>query len=239
MPGPVQIQQASSASSAAAPASFTTAAFTATQTGSLVVAIAAVATSGAATVTTPASFTLGPSVQNVGNTLAAFLFFRANVPSGITTVTFNPLANVNGIAVAVYEIGGMTATPQDQQGQNANNSSTSVGPVNANPAQSNTFVVGCEADLTGQAFTYTGSTYLVAGTTATSTVGATNVIIRPFAGATGPVKPLNATLSGTLAGALANGSVIADFLSSISNVYSYGVGGALLASQGAGYAVGV
>ena len=232
--GPRLIQQVAGASSAAAPATFTLSAIPATQAGSFLVFCVAAALSGAPTISTPAGWTAiaGAAGNSAGNTIAGRLFILPNNPGAITSVVITTLAGVNGIATWFGEFANVQASDpvygSSGGAQSFSNSSAAVNLTAYTPTAGPLLLVGLETDVTGQAYTAAniGANW-VAGTTATSTNGATNAIIRPFFVVTNPELGIQYQLAGTLAGAIANGGSLISLLASTS--------GPLLQPQPQGY----
>ena len=220
---PVLVQQVAGASSSAAPAAFTLSGITATKAGSFLVFLVAAALSGAPTISTPTGWTpvAGASGLSGGNTLAGRLFVLPSAAAGITSVVISTLAGVNGIATWFGEFQNVFAVDpvyNSAGGNGAQNftasGSTPSGVTYTAPVQGPLLLVGFETDLTGQAYTpaNVGANW-VTGTPATSTIGATNTIIRPFFTVTNPlILQGNYLLAGTLAGALANGASLVSLL---------------------------
>lgn len=209
--GPSLIQQVAGASSAAAPATFTLAGITATQPGSFLVCCAAAALSGAGSIANPTGAWAGVASASggSGNAILGKMYILPNNGGGITSVVFSTLTAVNGIAVwfgefanvlatdAVYGTSGAMQSYANSTGQTSTSYTPAAGPL---------LLVGFETDLTGQTYTpgLVGKNW-VTGTPATSTLGATNVVIRPFFVFTNPELLQAYQIAGTLAGALVNG----------------------------------
>lgn len=229
---PSLVQQVAGASSAAAPATFTLAGITATKAGSFLVCCVAAALSGAPTISTPSGWTpvAGASGTSAGNTIAGRLFVYPNNPGGITSVAIATLAGVNGIACWFGEFTNVQAVdPLYAGAAAATNGSTAPSATAYTPTAGPVLLVGLEADVTGQAYTAAnvGSNW-IAGTTATSTLGATNCILRPFYVVTNPEPGVQYQLAGTLAGSIANDASLVSLLCATS--------GPLLQPQPQGYA---
>ncbi len=209
--GPSLVQQVAGASSAAAPATFTLAGIAATQPGSFLVCCAAAALSGAGAVANPTGSWAGTNAAGAaGTAILGKIYILPNNPGGITSVVFSTLTAVNGFAVWFGEFanvqaldtiygtaGGMQSYTTSSTGQSSNSYTPAVGPL---------LLVGFEADLTGQPYTpnLVGKNW-VTGTSVTSTLGATNVVIRPFFVVTTPEVVQTYQIAGTLGGLLANG----------------------------------
>lgn len=215
---PTLVQQVAGASSSAAPASFTLSGITSTRIGTFLVVCVALAESAAPAITTPANWTIvtGANVGNAGNTLGGRIYVYPNNPGAITSVAFTTLTNVNGIAVwfgefsNVYTVDNAYGTPGSGT---FSNSATAVSAPSYTPAIGPVLLAGMEADITGQVYTpaNVGTTW-VAGTTATSTLGATNTIIRPFFTVATPTINTTFQLAGSLAGALASGASLVSLI---------------------------
>lgn len=211
------VQQVAGASSSAAPATFTLAGITATKVGTCLVALVSVAQSGAASVSTPSGWTVvaGASGSNAGNTLGARAFLYPANPGGITSVVFSTLSGVNGIAVWLGEFSSVFAADPAYANATYSNGSTAPAATAYTPIVGPVLLVGCESDVTGQAYTPANTgvgTAWVAGTTATSTTGATNTILRPFWTLTTPELQSPYQLKGTLAGSIACGAALVSLL---------------------------
>lgn len=212
------VQQVAGASSSAAPVTFTLSGITSTRVGTFLVACVALAESGAATVSTPTNWTAvtGANLSNAGNTLGGRVYVFPNNPGAITSVAFTTLTAVNGIAVwfgefsNVYTVDSAYGTPGNGT---YSNSAAAVSAPNYTPNVGPVLLVGMECDVTGQAYTAAniGGTW-VAGTTATSTLGATNTIIRPFFAVTTPTINTPFQLAGSLAGAIASGASLVSLI---------------------------
>lgn len=218
--GPALVQQKAGASSAAAPANFTLSAIPATTAGSFLVFMMAAATSGAATINTPAGgwVRVSGGTGGAGNTVAGAIWVLPNNPGGITSVALTGLVAVNGIATWFGEFANVQAIDPvyNAAGGAATYSAGSTTPAGvsyAGAANGPLLLVGFEMDVTGQAYTAANvGPNWVAGTTATSTLGATNCIIRPFFVVTNPLIAQTYQLAGTLAGSIANGVSLASLL---------------------------
>lgn len=210
---PKLVQQVSGATSAAAPATASVT-IAATQAGSMLVALVSYAQSGAPTVPTPAGYTAVAVGGNPGNTLGGRIYYQANVASGITSFALAGLAGINGVAIAVYEFQNVYVADNGYGGGQGNqgfsNASTTPNVQNyPSPAAGPVVLIGFECDVTGQAYTPANvGVGWTPGTTATSTAGATNTIIRPFSVVTSPVETLTYQLAGTLAGSIASGACL-------------------------------
>lgn len=212
---PQLVQQVAAASAAAAPGTFTSNAAT-TQAGNFLVFLVAAACSGSPTISTPSGWTSIVAATSVGNTIAVRVFVLPNNPGGITSVIVSSLAAVNGIATWFGEFSGVFAVDPVYFGQASasNGSTTPAAAVYTAPAQGPLLLVGCETDLTTQAYTpaNVGANW-VTGTSAVSTLGATNCRIRPFWVVTQPeVQQGNYQLAGTLAGGIANAAALVSLL---------------------------
>lgn len=221
---PTVVQSGAGASTVAAPAAYTQNFSQASAAGTLLVALVAYAESAAPGISTPAGWSLlSASVGgNAGNTLGGRILYYPNNPGGISSIAFTTLTNINGIAVAFFEFANMAASALDGAfggGQTFTNGSTTPGGPNVSATIGNELWVGLECDVTGQAYTPVnvpaGAGYWVTGPTATSTTGATVVVIRAFYALPGPVPPPggNMRITGTLAGSIANGVCMAAFVS--------------------------
>lgn len=221
---PQLVQQMAGASSAAAPGNFTLGGISATQAGTCLVFLVAAACSGAATISTPTggwTLAAGATGQSANNNIAGRVFVLPNNPGGITSVAIATLAAVNGIATWFGEFSGVYAadavygTAAGPGRQVFSNTGTTPAGIAYAPNNGPLLLIGLETDVTGQAYTPAniGGTW-VAGTTATSTLGATNCIIRPFWTVTLPLEPPQTSyqLAGSLAGALANGVSLVSLL---------------------------
>lgn len=210
------VQQVANHSTSAAPASFTLSGITATKAGSYLVALVAVAESGAASVSTPTNWTAvpGSAGDSAGHTIGGRIFVYPNNPGGITSVAFSTLSGVNGIAVSFFEWANVYALDGNYVATASySNGSTAPSAAAYTPSAGPALLIGFECDLTGQAYTAanTGLNW-VAGTTTTSTTGATNAIIRPFYVLTTPELNVPYQLKGTLAGSIANGTSLVSLL---------------------------
>lgn len=217
--GPALVQQKAGNSTAAAPAAFTLSAIPATTAGTFLVMGIAYAQSGAATVSTPAGWTVLASASSAGNTIGGRILYQANNPGGITSVALSALTGINGIAVWFAEFSNVFAVDAvygSSGGAAAyNNSSTAPAATAYSASAGPLLLVGFETDVTGQAYTAANvGAGWVTGTTATSTLGATNAIIRPFFVFTSPIETLTYQLAGTLAGAIANGTSLVSLICS-------------------------
>lgn len=246
------VQSRSQASSAAAPATFTASYAGATTTGNLLVAVVAIAASGAATVSTPTSWTAGISSSLSGSILLS-VFYWPNSTS-LTNVVFTTLTNTNGIVVLLWEISGMNLTqPLDPNISSVNTSAgTTVPSTNTyTPTIGNEIYIGAIAfNATGSissltATPSTGPGAITAATiTGTSTTGATNVTANGYVSLPGPVYPASALRIGaTLAGSVFAGALVQGFTSQqggavLGEAIGSGVAG-MLVSAGAGQAVGM
>jgi hypothetical protein len=212
---PSLVQQKAGNSTAAAPATFTLSAIPATTAGTFLVCCMSIAESAAATVSTPTNWTAvaGASAGNAGNTLGGRVFVYPNNPGGITSVVFSTITGANGVAVWFGEFANAQALDAVYAAATFVNTSTTPSATAYVPAAGPVLLVGFECDVTGQAYTpaNVGANW-VAGTTATSTLGATNTIIRPFYVVTDPTSNLTYQLAGTLAGTLANGASLISVL---------------------------
>jgi hypothetical protein len=245
---PVIVQSLASASSSAAPASFSPA-FAATAAGNLLVAICAYAASGAVSLTPPAGWQTTGVVISPGNTIGGRILYLPNNPGGVTTVALTGLAGINGIAVALLELSAMLLlNPLGQLSTAASNSSTTPASGALTPTIANALWLGYEADLTGQAYTPanlpSAAGYWATGPTATSTVGATNAVLRAYTSLPGPMAPPGGVMSlaGTLAGALANVAGLVAMLSvNASQLVNAGTGqtsDVMVVAGGAGGSIG-
>lgn len=215
------VQQVAAATTIATPPSLAVT-IAATGVGNHLIAFVAVAGTGVASVfTTPANWAPipGSSGENAANTLAVAGFKFIGNPGAITTVTFT-VSNANGIAAIVYEIDDTALTGLSDVGYNVvgatqvtTNSSATPGATAYTPSAGSLLLIGIECDVTGQAYTpaNTGAGW-VTDATATSTTGATLIVIRGFHAVSNPVQQSAYQLKGTLAGAIANGAVMASWL---------------------------
>lgn len=203
------IQQRTVASSAALPSSLTLNGITATQAGSrLVLCVAYACTGSAPVLTPPAGWNTPLSGLNAGNTLGGRLLYYPNNPGGITSVALTSLSNINGLAMWFAEFAAGVGRDTLGPAINVYNSSSAAvaGNAYADPLIGPLLLCGLECDLTTQSYTpaNVGAGWVV-GTTATSSAGATNVIVRPFWTVTTPNPSVTYQIAGTLAGAIANG----------------------------------
>lgn len=217
---PSLVQQVAGNSSSAAPSSYTLSGITATKAGSYLVALVAVAESGAASVSTPTGWQAvsGGSGNSAGNTIGGRIFVYPNNPGGITSVAFSTLSGVNGVAVSFMEWANVYALDGGYVASSSySNGSTTPSAAAYTPSAGPVLLIGFETDVTGQAYTAAnvGANW-TAGTTATSTSGATNVIIRPYYVVTTPTLRLAFQLAGTLAGSIACGTSLVTLLAATS-----------------------
>lgn len=226
------IQQVSTATTVATPANLTVN-VASTGVGNTLVALVAVAATGSSPgFSAPAGWIVqgGTLGNNAGNTLAGRFFVFPNNPGAITSVQFN-ITNANGIAIAFYEfddnvVGGSMDTLYGFLGGGPGNASFSNGStapsvVSYTPSVGPVLLVGFECDVTGQAYTAANvGPGWIADTTATSTTGATLVVIRPFHTVTTPVGGQPYQIAGSLAGSIANGVIAASLtLASTGSIY--------------------
>lgn len=219
---PTLIRQWTGHSSSAAPSSFTLSGFTASLAGTFLIALVSVAQSGAATVSTPSGWTAvtAGASDNAAHTLGGRLFVYPNNPGGITSVAFTSLSGVNGIAVSylewsnVYAVDSLYQSVATPGGATYSNSSASVSAPSYTTLQSDPLLlVGFECDVTGQAYTANNvGTAWVAGTSTTSSSGATNTTLRPFYVVTTPNPRGLYQINGSLAGAIASGAAMLSLL---------------------------
>lgn len=239
---PQLIQQVALASTVAAPTTFTLSGITATKAGSFLVLCLAYAESGAPNVSTPAGWTTTAAGGNAGNTLGGRIMFQANNPGGITSVVLSTLSGINGIAVWFIELANVYALDSgfnnNGAAQSFSNATTTPSISSYTPQSGPLFLVGFECDVTGQTYTPTnvGPSGWIAGTTATSTTGATNAVIRPFYSITTPNIQTTYQLKGTLAGSIAAGNCLLSLLCSAGGELVAGISGGTV-DQGAGYGV--
>lgn len=219
------VQQVAGASTTAAPASFSLT-IAGTQVNSTLIAGVAVAGNGTASVITmPANWQAlaGSVAENAANTLAVGLYFLPGQfdPGSVTSVLAT-VTNANGIAVWVAEFSGnWLPSPYPVSNSAGNysagvfaggsagvtNSSAAPTGVTIQPQASPVMLWGIEADVTGQAWTAAnlGGVWNT-GAIATSTTGATLVVIRPYFQIAAPLQAnITYQVKGTLAGAIANG----------------------------------
>lgn len=242
------IQQVSAATTVATPASLTVN-FASTGAGNtLVVCVAVAATGTAPAFTTPTNWTAvgGAGGTTGANTLAGNMFIFPGgagpgaQPGGLTSVVLS-VTNANGIAAAFYEfddnvVGGQFdslygAVAGNPARQSFANSISSLNGTPYTPSVGPVLFIAFECDVTGQAYTAANvGPGWVTDTTATSTTGATLVVIRPFHVVTTPAGGVLFQLAGSLAGAIAGGLVQTSLtLASTGNVY-----GGAASSQGIG-----
>lgn len=217
---PSILQARGQASSSAAPASFTVNPSVATTVGTTLVLFVAAACSGAPTIAAPAGWTTvtGASSVSAGNTIATRCFV---LPAPLNTVSISSillptLTNVNGVAVYFAEcLNTQTVDPvYSGQATTTNGSTTPSAPIYTAPAQGPLLLIGIETDLTGQVYTAAnvGANW-TNSSSATSTSGVTNCVIRGFSVVTQPeIQQGNYQLAGTLAGSLANGGAMVSLL---------------------------
>lgn len=233
---PTLVQQVSGASTAAAPANFSVN-IAASQAGSTLVALVAITATGAVSITGPANFTPVAAGDSAARGLGGRLYVLQNNPGGITSVGVTGVANVNSIAIAVYElanIGAALITQGNGAYQTFNNGSSTPS-LSASPFAGAMYWVGCEAGISTGAFTNQGSSFLAAGAVATSTTGATNLAIRPFAGlATAQANSVKVGGTDTANG----GCLLLPLLTFESGQLALSASRALVVDGGGGYAVG-
>lgn len=257
---PTLVQQTASASSSAAPASFAPAFGGATTAGTTLIALVATANSAVgATITTPTNWTLIGSLNIASIGLWAYIF--PNNGGGITTVTFAGLSNINGLAVSLLEFSGMPvgAVLDAQTGGpvlgsvgsifTSNASASALSTTAVTPRTGNGLWIGLVASSSAQTPTSTstpsaGIGAWNAGTTATSTVGATNITSKSLWSTFGPFFPaVPMQVSLTTGGAVFVGALMFDLLSLASGALAQmeggPTGGMAWAGAGAGQAVGV
>lgn len=218
------LQQVAAATTVATPASLTVTIAATTAGSTLLAGVAVAATGSAPVITPPANWVAmgGSTGANAANTMGAGLYFLPGAfnAGGITTAVFN-VTNANGIVAWVAEFGGPwlpSPYPASNTAANytagvfaggalaATNSSAAPTGTSTNPQAGPVMLWGFEADVTGQVYTpaNVGGVW-TAGSIATSTTGATLVVIRPFfqiANALQANVPYQ--IKGSLAGALAN-----------------------------------
>lgn len=205
------VQQVALASSAAAPATFTLPGIAATQPGTFLVVCVAAALSGAGSVNNPSgAWSAAPNTGGgSGNAILGKIFVLPNNAGGITSVVFPTLTAVNGIAVWFGEFAGVTGIDTvyaNAGGMQSYGNSTGQASTSYAPAVGPLLLVGFEANITGQSYTPNNvGPGWVAGTSVTSTLGATNVVIRPSFVITTPEVSQTYQIAGTLAGSLVNG----------------------------------
>lgn len=251
---PTLLNQSAAASSSAAPSTFTNT-ITSTTAGTTLVALVALAASGASpTITTPANWTLLGSLTTAGSAIAAIVYAYPNNPGGITTVVFAGLASVNGIATHVSEWQGMPLTLNFDPGgvvQNVYATATTAPAVTSRtPVLGNVLWIGALAALTGLSLTAAnvpsaGIGAWTALTATTSTTGATNVNLQPFYSLPGPQYPAGTGSKVGLAGTTTSGAAGASMigLASLAAGALLGIGtspyGSLATGQGVGEGVGL
>ncbi len=220
--GPALVQQVAGASSAAAPATFTLAGIAATQPGSFLVCCVAAALSAAGSISNPTGGWAAANNTSGGsaNAILGKIFILPNNAGGITSVVFSTLTAVNGFAAWFGEFANVqtTDTVYGTAGGTQNyGSSTGQGSTSYTPAVGPLLLVGFEADLTGQTYTpnLVGKNW-VTGTSVTSTLGATNIVIRPFFVVTNPEVLQTYQIAGTLGGVIINGVSQVSLLTSTS-----------------------
>lgn len=234
---PTLVQQVSSASSSAAPATFA-ATIAATQAGSTLVALVSITPTGAVSITGPANFTQVAAGDNAGRGMGGRLYILQGVAAGVTSVGVTGLANVNSVAIAVYELANVGAgiILQGNGSYQTFNNGASTPALAATPFASSMFWVGCEAGIAGGTFNATlTSSFLTAGAVATSTVGATNLTIRPFGGLA-TAQAASVSVGGTDSNN--GGCLLVGLLTFESGVIALAASRALVADGGAGYGVG-
>lgn len=239
---PQLIQQVALASTVAAPTTFTLSGIASTRVGSTLILGIAYAESGASAINTPAGFTSTAVGSNGGNTLGGRMMFQLSNPGGITSIAFTGLSGINGVAVWLSEWINVYALDGGFNSggafQNYSNGTTTPSVSAYTPISGPLLLVGFECDVTGQAYTAAnvGPSGWTAGTTATSTTGATNAIIRPFYAVTTPNIQTTYQLKGTLAGSIAAGNCMLSLLCNVGSELVASINGSTV-DQGAGYGV--
>lgn len=240
---PSIVQTANKNTTSAGPASIAPT-WTASAVGSTLIAVVASALSGAPTISTPANWTAGP-VTTQGTALDLRMFYYVNNPGSLTTATFN-LTNVNGCCVGFYEVANLnTVGPFDgnsgQSNSNAGSTAVSCPAYSALPYCCQ-LLIGAVCQISTQAFTpanLAGVLPWTTGPTATSTTGATNVILATYSMNQGANPMPTPAITGTLAGSVAWCAGMWAFMSTSSVGLKAGYVGAMGSAAGAGYATGI